>query len=124
MRLLLDTHIYLWYLRDDPKLGRFARSLISDADDVYVSSASIWEIAIKVGIGKLRADVAPLPGAVKNSGFHELSISFNHAVEVRNLPLFHRDPFDRLLIGQAIVEQMILLTADRKLRSYSPVVIA
>lgn len=124
MRLLLDTHIYLWFVRDDPKLGEPARYLIRDADDVFVSSASIWEIAIKVSLGKLRVDVAMLSAFVKNSGFSELAISSPHAVKVRDLPLFHRDPFDRILIAQAIFEGLQLLTADRNLKKYSPLVIA
>lgn len=124
MRLLLDTHIYLWFVRDDPKLGGSARGLIRDADDVFVSSASIWEISIKTGLGKLSADVAMLPAFVENSGFRELAIRFSHAVQVRNLPQFHRDPFDRILIAQAIFESLYLLTADRNLKRYSPLVIA
>lgn len=103
MRLLLDTHIYLWFVRDDPKLGGSARRLIRDADDVFVSSASIWEISIKTGLGKLSADVAMLPAFVENSGFR---------------------PFDRMLIAQAIFESLHLLTADRNLKKYSPLVIA
>lgn len=123
MRLLLDTHIYLWFVRDDPKLGGSARRLIRDAEDVFVSSASIWEIAIKASLGKLSTDVAMLPTFVENSGFRELSIRFSHAVQVRRLPLFHRDPFDRMLIAQATVESLHLLTADRKLKKYSPLVV-
>jgi PIN domain nuclease of toxin-antitoxin system len=124
MRLLLDTHIYLWFVRDDPKLGRGARNRIRDADEVFVSSASMWEIAIKASLGKLGGDVATLSALVQNSGFKELSIRSVHAVQVRNLPLFHCDPFDRMLVAQAIFESMQLLTADRHLKKYTPLVIA
>lgn len=124
MRLLLDTHIYLWLVRDDPKLGDAARGLIRNADDVFVSSASIWEIAIKVSLGKLSADVAMLSAFIQNSGFSELSIRSAHAIQVRDLPFHHRDPFDRMLIAQAIFERLHLLTADRNLKKYSSLVIA
>lgn len=123
MRLLLDTHIYLWFVHDNPKLGKRARIMIRDADEVFVSSASIWEIAIKASLGKLSANVAALSAFVKDSGFSELSIRSAHAVQVRTLPLFHRDPFDRILIAQAIFESLQLLTSDRNLEKYSSLVI-
>lgn len=124
MRLLLDTHIYLWLVGDDPKLTSSARRLIRESDDVFVSSASIWEIAIKVSLGKLSADVATLSAFVRNSGLSELAIRSSHAVQVRNLPLLHRDPFDRMLVAQAVYEGLQLLTADRNLTRYSTLVIA
>lgn len=123
MRLLLDTHIYLWFVHDNPKLGKRARIMIRDADEVFVSSASIWEIVIKASLGKLSANVAALSAFVKDSGFSELSIRLAHAVRVRTLPLFHRDPFDRILIAQAIFESLQLLTSDRNLEKYSSLVI-
>jgi PIN domain nuclease of toxin-antitoxin system len=124
MRLLLDTHIFLWSVRGDPKLGDAARRLIRDADDVFVSSASIWEIAIKVSLGKLGADVEMLSASVEKSGFSELAIRSAHAIQVRNLPFHHRDPFDRMLVAQTMLESLHLLTADRKLKKYSSLVIS
>jgi PIN domain nuclease of toxin-antitoxin system len=122
MRILLDTHIYLWWLQDHPKLSNHARSLIVNANEVYVSSASIWEAAIKVGIGKLEVDVDNLVTEIERSGFRELSISTRHAAAVRTLPDFHNDPFDRILIAQAICEPLQLLTHDEKLKTYSQLV--
>lgn len=91
MRLLLDTHVYLWSVMDDPKLTRAARTLILEADEVYVSGASIWEASIKVGLGKLEADVDLLVSEIAASGFLELPVRAVHAALVRSLPEFHRD---------------------------------
>jgi PIN domain nuclease of toxin-antitoxin system len=122
MRLLLDTHVYLWAVTDDVKLSKVARDMICNADDVFVSSASIWELAIKAGLGKLNADVDRLVTEIGASGFTELPVRAVHAALVRNLPDIHRDPFDRLLIAQAMSEPLCLLTADRQLASYSDLV--
>ena len=123
MRLLLDTHIYLWAVTDDRKLSKHARKLITEADDVFVSSASIWEASIKVGLGKLDADVNLLVAEIATSGFKELPVRAVHAALVRDLPDIHRDPFDRLLVAQAISEPLRLLTADGYLGAYSELVI-
>ncbi|QIE27378.1 PIN domain protein (plasmid) [Caballeronia sp. SBC1] len=123
MRVLLDTHIYLWAVTDNRKLSKHARKLITDADDVFVSSASIWEASIKVGLGKLDADVNLLVAEIAASGFKELPVRAVHAALVRDLPDIHRDPFDRLLIAQAISEPLRLLTADGHLSAYSELVI-
>ena len=112
MRILLDTHIYLWWLQDHPKLSKTARDRIVSASEVYVSSASIWEATIKTGIGKLEVDVQQLVTEIENSGFKELAISAKHAAGVARLPDIHRDPFDRILIAQALCEPLRLLTAD------------
>jgi len=93
-----------------------------DADEVVVSAASIWEIAIKTRLGKLEGDPAEFVAAIGASGFQELKISIKHAAKVHELPLYHRDPFDRLLIAQALVEPMRLLTADSVLAQYSELV--
>ncbi|MGQ0751884.1 MAG: type II toxin-antitoxin system VapC family toxin [Betaproteobacteria bacterium] len=122
MRLLLDTQIYLWYLADLPKLSKEARAAIDDADEVFVSAASIWEATIKVAIGRLRAAPADLVAGITASGFVELPVSARHAAAVAVLPAHHRDPFDRMLIAQALDEPMRLLTADGLLKVYSDLV--
>ena len=122
MRLLLDTQIYLWYLADSPKLSKKTRAEIGEADEVFVSAASIWEASIKIGIGGLRAAPLDLVAGIEASGFVELPVSAKHAATVATLPPHHRDPFDRLLIAQAIHEPMRLLTADGLLKRYSDLV--
>jgi len=122
MRLLLDTHVYLWWLEDHPKLSTRARRLITEASEVYVSSASIWEASIKAGIGKLEVDVDELVGQIQVSGFLELPVSAVHAAAVKSLPAVHNDPFDRMLVAQAICEPLRFLTHDDKLRGYSELV--
>ena len=122
MRLLLDTHVYLWAVADDRKLSKAARKMISEAEKVFVSSASIWEASIKAGLGKLDADVNELVSAIDTSGFTELPVRAAHAALVRNLPDIHRDPFDRLLIAQAMYEPLRLLTADGHLAAYTDLV--
>jgi PIN domain nuclease of toxin-antitoxin system len=122
MRLLLDTHVYLWALQDHPSLSKNARDRIISASEVYVSSASIWELSIKASIGKLQADIKQLVAEIKNSGFQELPISTRHAAMVAQLPNIHRDPFDRILIAQALCEPLRFLTADAILSGYSELV--
>lgn len=122
MRLLLDTHIYLWWLQDHPKLSQEGRSRIMAASEVYVSSASIWEATIKASIGKLEVDVNHLVDEIANGGFQELPISAKHAAMVAQLPDIHRDPFDRILIAQALCEPLRFLTADGVLKGYSELV--
>ncbi|HEY3598231.1 MAG TPA: type II toxin-antitoxin system VapC family toxin [Paraburkholderia sp.] len=124
MRLLLDTHIYLWVVADDRKLSRSARKLISDADEVFISSASIWEASIKVGLGKLDVDVRQLVSTINAGGFSELPVRAAHAAMVRDLPDIHRDPFDRLLVAQALCEPLRLVTADSHLAGYTDLVIS
>lgn len=122
MRLLLDTHVFLWAVGDSPKLAPAARAVIEGADEVYVSAASIWEAAIKTGLGKLQGDVGQLAAAVDASGFLELYVTAEHAAFVAQLPHHHRDPFDRLLIAQAMTEPLVFLTADESLVQYSDLV--
>jgi PIN domain nuclease of toxin-antitoxin system len=122
MNLLLDTHIFIWCVDDDPALSVAAWSMIETADAVYVSSASLWEATIKHHLGKLRVEPERLAAAVSSSGFLELSISIRHAIAVGRLPALHRDPFDRLLLAQAMSEPLHLLTADTQLAPYSPLV--
>lgn len=123
MRLLLDTHVYLWSVTDDRKLTKAARKLILDADDVFVSSASIWEASIKAGLGKLDVDVNLLVSEIEASGFSELPVRAVHAAMVRDLPDIHRDPFDRLLVAQALSEPLRLVTSDGHLSKYTNLVI-
>ncbi len=122
MRLLLDTQVYLWFLADSPKLSRKARASIKEADDVFVSAASIWEASIKIGVGKLQAEADDLVAGIEASGFVELPILARHGALVARLPVHHRDPFDRLLLAQAMHEPMRLLTADKVLQRYSSLV--
>jgi len=122
VNLLLDTHIFIWCVDDDPKLSAAAWSMIEAADAVYVSSASLWEATIKHQLGRLHVEPERLADAVNASGFLALSISLRHAVAVGRLPTLHRDPFDRLLLAQAISEPLHLLTADAQLVSYSTLV--
>lgn len=122
MKLLIDTHIYLWWLQDSPKLSEKARAKIQDATEVYVSSASIWEARIKASIGKLSVDVDQLVAEISRSGFQELPITAVHAATVARLPGIHKDPFDRILIAQAMSEPLRFLTADSVLNSYSELV--
>ena len=123
MRLLLDTNTLLWLMEGNPRLSRHVRSLIENAEEVYVSSVSLWEIAIKSRIGKLEEDAELVAGQLEAAGLSELPVTHRHAVAVGRLPLLHRDPFDRLLVAQAITEPMRLLTADTRLAAYSELVI-
>jgi len=122
MRILLDTHVYLWWLQDHPNLSSTARERITAATDVYVSSASIWEACIKVGIGKLEVDIDQLVAEIEHSGFRELAVSARHAAMVTRLPDIHCDPFERILVAQALCEPLRLLTADSILCGYSELV--
>lgn len=124
MRLLLDTNIFLWCVLDDVKLTKKVREMIVNADERFVSSASVWEIAIKKSLGKFDSanDISDLAESIVKSGFVELAVTAKHAVAVCNLEHIHRDPFDRLLIAQAVCEPLIFLTADELLQKYSPLV--
>jgi PIN domain nuclease of toxin-antitoxin system len=116
-RLLLDTHVWLWWQADDRRLSKNARVAIAGAAEVYVSAASAWEMAIKRALGKLDApeDVA---GAVEAGGFSELPVHFRHIAALGTLPAHHRDPFDRLLLAQAHVDGLTFVTADPALPPY------
>jgi len=119
MRVLLDTHVFLWAVAGSPLLRPSARQRIESADAVYVSSASIWEIAIKARQGKIDADPAALVGAIDASGFTELPVTAAHAAGVASLPQHHGDPFGRLLVAQALAMPLRLLTVDEQLAQYS-----
>jgi len=122
MRLLLDTHTFLWFIEDDPNLSPIAKALIADpSNEVLLSMASPWEIAIKVRIGKL-ALPDPLGDFLHDqmmiNSIQLLPISLEHATRVATLPLHHRDPFDRLIISQAMVENVAIVGADAGFDSY------
>jgi len=123
MRLLLDTHVFLWAVAGSPLLKPAARRLLESADEVYVSAASIWEIAIKSRLGKIEADPQELAAAIEASGFSELPVRATHAAGIAHLALHHNDPFDRLLIAQALAEPLRLITADETLAKYSDLVV-
>ena len=119
MKLLLDTHAFLWWDTNDDRLPVSLRSAIaSPRNEVFVSAVTVWEIAIKVRIGKMNADPTRLVKLLDSAGFRELAVFSRHAVLVTDLPLHHADPFDRLLVVQAISESLILLTADTRLIQY------
>lgn len=117
--LLLDTHVLLWLLDDNPRLGIQARGSIAASPSVYVSSASAWELAIKSAIGKL---VVPdgLDDAIAESALCDLPVTRGHALGIDRTALPHKDPFDALLVAQAQAERLTLLTADAKLLAALP----
>lgn len=118
MRALVDTHIVLWWLADDPRLSEVHRTMIQDdANTLFVSAITLAEIAIKSSLGKLHA---PRVSAelLTSEGFSLLPFVASHAEELRDLPWHHRDPFDRMLVSQALVERLPLLTVDRRLPAY------
>lgn len=117
MRLLLDTHILLWWRQDSRRLNRKLRTAIAAAGTVYVSAASAWEAAIKTAIGRLRLD-EPFANHVAAAGFEPLPITFEHAAEAGGLPRHHADPFDRMLVAQARVERLTLVTHDDVFEAY------
>ena len=120
MKLLLDTHALLWWLSDDPKLGEHARGLITDsANDILVSAVSLWEILVKVRAGKLTADIREILCEMNAQGFELLDIRTTHFLELATLPVHHKDPFDHLLIAQAVAERATFLSEDGYTPRYS-----
>ena len=119
MRLLLDTHVLLWWLADDRKLGKTAREIIANPNnDVHVSTASVWEAAIKAALGRLEVELDDLEEAIVRNGFQPLPIGFRHAVTAGRLPSVHRDPFDRMLVAQASVEELRIVSHDQVFERY------
>ncbi len=120
MKLLLDTHILLWVMRDADELSVAARAMIARAEEVYVSSISLWEASIKASVGKLPVAPTRLEAAAIAAGFRPLAVTWVHALAVHGLPMLHRDPFDRMLVAQAISEPLHLITSDAALAAYGP----
>ncbi len=118
--LLLDTHAFIWYSEDDSKLPKSIKIEIETADRVYISIASLWEIAIKLNIGKLslRSNYESIEASLEPAGIILLPISFADTVRVMNLPLHHRDPFDRILIAEAINNSLTLVSCDAAFTAY------
>lgn len=118
MKLLLDSHVLLWWSTDHPQLGPEALDAIDDeGNEVYLSAASVWELAIKTALGRLETPADLVPHAL-SEGVSPLPIGLDHAAAAGALPLHHRDPFDRMLIAQADAEALTLVTADRVIRLY------
>ena len=122
MNLLLDTHIYLWWLIDSPALPKQADRMIEDADQVFVSVVSFWEAGIKWRAGKLPVAPEVLVEGINQNGLITLPVNLAHTLQLSQLPDHHRDPFDRMLVAQAMTEPMFLLTSDRALADYGELV--
>jgi len=119
VRLLLDTYVLLWWLSDDRKLTKHGRDIIANRDnDVLVSSASVWEVAIKAALERIEIKLDDLEDAIARNGFRPLPIGFRHAVTVGRLPLVHHDPFDRMLVAQDSVEELRVVFHDRVFERY------
>jgi PIN domain nuclease of toxin-antitoxin system len=123
MRLLLDTNALLWLLNDDSRLGPAARQIIRDSEEISVSEVSLWEISIKISIGKLQP-VPELLDTTRALGFRRLAMKDGYLKHYETLPLLHRDPFDRMLVAQASIEGISLLTSDTFLKDYGIQVIS
>lgn len=117
MTLLLDTHVVLWWQRDDRRLNRAAREAIAEAEVVWVSAVSGWEVAIKSALGRLRLS-EPFSALLAADDFTELPLNLAHTNRLEQLPAHHADPFDRMLIAQALVERATIVSNDRALEPY------
>lgn len=122
MRVLLDTHAFLWWITDDPRLSERARKIIGDGKNrLYLSAASGWEVAIKAALGRLKLPDAPerfIPEQLALNAIETLPVRMSHALHIYSLPRHHRDPFDRLLVAQAQLEKLPILTADTQIARY------
>lgn len=122
MRLLLDTHAFLWWVADDPQLSERAKDLIADgSNEVFFSVASAWEIVVKASLGRLKLEDDPetfLDDQLEANAFEVLPIHLRHALAIAGLPDLHRDPFDRILVAQAISESMSILSGDERVTAY------
>ncbi len=127
MKVLLDTHCWLWWITEPERLNENAKGLISHpANEIYFSSASAWEIAIKYRLGKLPLPESPdlyVPRMLAHDEIQALTVELRHALHVAALPLHHRDPFDRMLVAQAQLEKMSLVTADPQFERYEVAII-
>lgn len=122
MTLLLDTHVVLWWLTDDPTLSEQVKARLDDEPDVYVSTVTVWEVAIKQAAGKLGGP-ADLPERIRDSAFRGLPVVAEHAIAAGRLPMIHRDPFDRMLVAQANCEALTLVTRDAHIQKYDVAVL-
>jgi PIN domain nuclease of toxin-antitoxin system len=118
VRLLLDTQVVVWVSLTPDRLSEAAHNAISSAEAVFVSAVAAWEIAIKSGLGQLNYPLGLFERQIADMGFEPLMIRMDHALAAGALPLHHRDPFDRMLVAQAQIEQLNLVTSDRKLAQY------
>jgi PIN domain nuclease of toxin-antitoxin system len=122
MRYLLDTHIFLWWIGDQPKLSEaIKRAIAAPENEIYVSAASAWEMIIKSAIGKLSLPPSPeefIRNQLRLNRMFPLPISIEHALTIATLPMIHKDPFDRMLIAQAISEGLVLITDDPVIKNY------
>ena len=127
MRALLDTHVFLWAVSEPERLSESARKVIeSGASELFLSVASLWEISIKIGIGKLllpKPEDRYLRDQLLRNNVSTLAVEARHALELTSIPLHHRDPFDRLVIAQSLVEGIPIITADSVLKQYSAQII-
>ena len=123
MKILLDTRIVYWWFYATPRVPPLAKEQILAAERVYVSSASILEIAVKGRLRKVASDPMRLAQSIEATGFHELPVTARHAATVASLPPHHNDPFDRILIAQAMSEPLHLVTTDERLKPYSELVV-
>jgi PIN domain nuclease of toxin-antitoxin system len=122
--VLLDTHLILWWEAGNPRLPSGLTTVVDQADVVFVSRASLWEVAIKLSLGKLRLDITTFADSIGKHGFEWLDITNRHLIKVAGLPLFddHKDPFDRLLVAQSLTEPLQFLTVDKRLVRYGETV--
>jgi len=119
VKLLLDSHAFLWWLAEDPKLKAKARQAVADPTSiVHVSAATVWELSIKAALGKLDLDGADLVEEIAENGFVELPMTARHSLATATLPRHHDDPFDRMLIAQARIEGLTVVTRDPAFRDY------
>jgi PIN domain nuclease of toxin-antitoxin system len=123
MRLLLDTNALLWALTNGPHIAPVREMLLDDENQVFVSTVSWWEIAFKTRIGKLEASLPELRATAQESGFMELPLLGSHAEMLATMPRYHNDPFDHMLVAQAMAEPMRLITGDNVLSQYTPLVL-
>jgi PIN domain nuclease of toxin-antitoxin system len=123
MNLLLDTHVFLWWNEANPKLSRRARQLLSDPDNaLYLSAASVWEMVLKAQSGKLGLPTVPavyIPARLQHYGMQPLPVTIEHVLALSTLPSYHRDPFDRMLVAQGLVEGLAIVTRDSQVRRYA-----
>ncbi|NLT22888.1 MAG: type II toxin-antitoxin system VapC family toxin [Syntrophorhabdus sp.] len=122
MRLILDTHVFLWWIIDSPQLSSRVRDVMrNQTNELFLSVASAWEIAIKVNLGRLRLPDRPdrfIPGQLMKNAIEPLPVEMSHALHVSRLPAIHRDPFDRIIIAQSILEKMAVVTRDADIAKY------